>query len=407
MPLSGQPSVSSTPLKISGSSGHLSSVSSMPSLSLSGSGQPSASSKPSLSSGSQRAPVLGVEDAVLVVVRVGAAVGVLEAVLVLGLVGAPVVGVEDAVLVVVGLGAAVAVLEVVLVLGVVGAGVVSAQDPVLVRVQVHGRGLWRRRLLALEGVLVGQAPDHAHHRRADPLGQAEAHAEVGHQVVGQPVAHAGEQLQRDLLLVLLFGGDGPEEVGDHVELLPDVDPAPDGHGDLVVDGDLLGPPRREEALAVAEAVAHVERHAEAVGVVAADEVRREGHPVVTQQILVAARGEGEARGHGQGDPLLGQKAHLGHQPQVAQAPRERGAGRSAQGLQAVGALSQGHRQRQPQLQAVPQPDGQQQIGAELVVDQAVIEVVIRGVDQPQRLVGVVAAAASRWGSGAAAAAPPR
>src|SRR5919108_216288 len=52
LPLSGQPSSSSKPLYVSGSFGHLSSLSRMPSLSLSGSGQPSSSSKPSLSSGS-------------------------------------------------------------------------------------------------------------------------------------------------------------------------------------------------------------------------------------------------------------------------------------------------------------------------------------------------------------------
>src|SRR5215468_6858877 len=50
--VSGQPSASSKPFLVSGSLGHLSSLSRMPSPSLSGSGQPSASSKPSLSSGS-------------------------------------------------------------------------------------------------------------------------------------------------------------------------------------------------------------------------------------------------------------------------------------------------------------------------------------------------------------------
>src|SRR6266404_3783343 len=51
-PLSGQPSSSRNPLNTSGSLGHLSAASRMPSPSLSGSGQPSSSSKPSLSSGS-------------------------------------------------------------------------------------------------------------------------------------------------------------------------------------------------------------------------------------------------------------------------------------------------------------------------------------------------------------------
>src|SRR5450432_594993 len=49
---SGQPSASSNPSLSSGSFGHLSTASRIPSVSLSGSGQPSASSNPSLSSGS-------------------------------------------------------------------------------------------------------------------------------------------------------------------------------------------------------------------------------------------------------------------------------------------------------------------------------------------------------------------
>ena len=69
----------------------------MPSLSLSGSGQPSCVLEAVLVLGIVRALVALVGDAVLVVVRVGAAVLVLEAVAVLGLVGALVVRVEDAV----------------------------------------------------------------------------------------------------------------------------------------------------------------------------------------------------------------------------------------------------------------------------------------------------------------------
>src|SRR6478736_1816 len=51
-PGSGQPSSSLIPFSVSGCSGHLSTASGMPSLSLSGSGQPSSSSNPSSSSGS-------------------------------------------------------------------------------------------------------------------------------------------------------------------------------------------------------------------------------------------------------------------------------------------------------------------------------------------------------------------
>ena len=108
-------------------------------MSLSGSGQPSSSSKPSLSSGSMRALVVDVGDAVGVVVGIGAAVVVLEAVLVLGLERALVLRVEDAVLVVVGIGAAVVVLEAVLVLGLVRALVDVVEDAVAVLVARLGR----------------------------------------------------------------------------------------------------------------------------------------------------------------------------------------------------------------------------------------------------------------------------
>ena len=83
-----------------------------------------------------RAVVAGVDDAVAVVVRIGAAVLVLEAVAILGLVGAAVLGVGDAVAVVVRVGAAVAVLEAVEVLGLVGAGVQVVEDAVAVLVLV-------------------------------------------------------------------------------------------------------------------------------------------------------------------------------------------------------------------------------------------------------------------------------
>src|SRR5262249_3381977 len=88
--------------------------------------------------------------------RVGAAVGVLEAVLGLGLVGTLVVLVEDAVAVVVGVGAAVGVLEAVLVLRLVGALVLGVGDAVAVGVlgrrrRRSRRGRRRGRLLAAEG----------------------------------------------------------------------------------------------------------------------------------------------------------------------------------------------------------------------------------------------------------------
>ena len=94
---SGQPSSSWKPFLVSGASGHLSREPRKPSPSVSSSGQPSSSSMPLVFSGLQRALVLRVVDAVLVVVVVRAAVVVLEAVAVLGHVRAAVGVAGDAV----------------------------------------------------------------------------------------------------------------------------------------------------------------------------------------------------------------------------------------------------------------------------------------------------------------------
>ena len=96
---SGQPSSSSKLSLSSGTSGHLSALSTMPSLSLSSSGQPSASSKPSLSSATsgQWSTLSAMPSSVVVVV--GAAIRVLEAVLVFGDVRTLVDVVQDAVVI--------------------------------------------------------------------------------------------------------------------------------------------------------------------------------------------------------------------------------------------------------------------------------------------------------------------
>ena len=240
---------------------------------MSGSGQPSSSSKPSLSSGSFGALVLIVGDAVLVVVGIGAAVVVLEAVLVLGLVagtcrgdrgcdprpcpssgqpftrssaegtprsaghasrssgtpspsrrrrgsrsssvlrrpalhaGARVVAIDDAVVVVVDLRAAVLVLEAVAVLGDSRALIEIVVDAVLVLVVIarrpaHGEDTAKRRhahglreadvdageqvrvLLPVEGVAVGEGEHHRRQRRSA------VSAEGRHRVQRQPAAHA-------------------------------------------------------------------------------------------------------------------------------------------------------------------------------------------------------------------------
>src|SRR6185437_14771458 len=82
-----------------------------------------------------RTLVVLVQDAVVVVVGIGAAVLIFEAVLVLRMIGTEVVLVGDAVLVVVRVGTAVGILEVVLVLGIVGALVDVVGDAVAVAVE--------------------------------------------------------------------------------------------------------------------------------------------------------------------------------------------------------------------------------------------------------------------------------
>src|ERR1041384_4911521 len=104
-----------------------------------------------------RALVSLVGDAVLVVVRIGATVLVLEPVLVLRLVRALVVDVLDAVGVVVRIGATVLVLELVLVLRLVRALVGLVGDAVLVVVaRCLGRAA-QRHVVGLAGVAVGDA----------------------------------------------------------------------------------------------------------------------------------------------------------------------------------------------------------------------------------------------------------
>src|SRR6185295_4757891 len=104
-----------------------------------------------------RALVIDVQDPVGVVVRIRAAVLVLEVVLVLGLVRALVLDVGDAVLVVVLVGAAVLVLEPILVLGIVGTLVDVVEDAVVVAVAGRPGRAAKREVVRLAGVAVGDA----------------------------------------------------------------------------------------------------------------------------------------------------------------------------------------------------------------------------------------------------------
>ena len=183
--MSGQPSSSSKPSLSSGSLGHWSLSSLTPSESLSCSGQPKFVGRAGLG----RALVRGVQQAVAVVVDLGAAVVVLEAVHVLGLAGALVQvvhdavavrigrgdqraaalleravghgaairGVEDAVAVVVEVRAAVVVLEPVPVLRLGGAAVLAVEDAVAVlirRLDLHHH----RRAVTHHDLLAGAGP---------------------------------------------------------------------------------------------------------------------------------------------------------------------------------------------------------------------------------------------------------
>src|SRR6185436_166109 len=113
--------------------------------------------EPVLVLGIVRALVIDVQDPVGVVVRIRAAVLVLEVVLVLGLVRALVLDVGDAVLVVVLVGAAVLVLEPVLVLGIVGTLVDVVEDAVVVAVAGRLGRAAKREVVRLAGVAVGDA----------------------------------------------------------------------------------------------------------------------------------------------------------------------------------------------------------------------------------------------------------
>ena len=149
----GQPSLSGGP----GSFGHLSAVSRTPSLSLSGSGTTVLVLEPVLVLRLVRALVVGVQDAVGVVVRIGATVLVLELVLVLGLVRALVLRVEDAVLVVVLVRATVLVLEAVPVFGIVRTLVDVVEDAVVVAVAGRLGRAAQRQVVRLTGVAIRDA----------------------------------------------------------------------------------------------------------------------------------------------------------------------------------------------------------------------------------------------------------
>src|SRR5436190_7458102 len=99
-----------------------------------------------------RALVLDVRDSVGVVVRIRTTVLILEAVLVLRLVRALVGLVRDAVLVVVEVGTAVLVLEAVLVLGIVGTLVDVVEDAVVVAIARRLRSAAQRQVVRLSGV---------------------------------------------------------------------------------------------------------------------------------------------------------------------------------------------------------------------------------------------------------------
>src|SRR6185436_1494179 len=148
-----------------------------------------------------------VEESVLVIVGIRAAVVVLERVLVLGDKRTLVGHVGHAVLVVVGIGTAVLVLEAVLVFGIRGALVQAIDDAVAVGVDVGRRLLdgrrrgrrrrgWRRRRRRHKVGGVTEREERAHGRRTRAAGQTRTDPALHHPGAAHRVARARDRFQR-------------------------------------------------------------------------------------------------------------------------------------------------------------------------------------------------------------------
>ena len=314
-----------------------------------------------------------IQDLVAVVVLVGAAVVVLEAVLVLGLVRALVPAVRDQVAVIVRLGATVVVLEAVLVLGLGGALVLVVHDPVAVRVLV----IWRP----------AQARQEPELGAADGLDQAEAHAGVGGEAVPDVDARAQQQLQGAGVEIIAGGAGALGLARDRVlgaaglggegrlarELAQQGDPLVHVHAGADAVEQPVGDLRGAEQGVLPDQHAQVEREEERLVVEAAREAGTEGHVGVAAKVVAVAGGEGQDGGEGQGEaPELLEEHRLELQPEVAEA----GGGEAARLLGVVVEVVAAQDDVDRQLQAhlgleplVPQTQEAGEVARELALHQ--------------------------------------
>ena len=310
-----------------------------------------------MSSGSLGALVVDVEDAVLVVVRIWAAVGVLELVDVLGVHRTLVVDVEDPILVVVRIWAAVLVLELVEVLGVVGTLVDVIGEAVAVavaRLRLRFRlGLW----LALgEGVAEGE--DRSSRWSAGTAGEAGAAGDPDGEAGGEEEAGAEGALERQVL-----SRRKPRECGRAIELTEEGEPVggEDGQADAV--GELVAGLEVVEHRRLAEPGAQVEGQADRPGPHLEEELGLPGDVALACIPLTVVCRVRQRRGQGR----LEREADVAVVLASDSDPRaeEEVADRRAVGAEGVGkgeVVAAGHQERDRQSgedhEPLPQPQGQ-------------------------------------------------
>ncbi len=338
------------------------------------SGQPSSSSMPLMVSGSLGHLSARVGDAVLVVVGIGAAVVVFEAVLVLGLVGALVVVVGDAVLVAVG-----------------------DRRRGGRRLGRLGRRRWWRPGLGRAGHGAVRPVERHHHAR---LGRAVPRRQARSGGRGQPEAvvapeprHLPPDPEQHLDRCLLRRAQRVGGAGRTGELCKEGEPivepefAAGTEGQLVVERDV------EELGGRTRAVAAAQARAPSLLRELAEEVPLDGGRGVVGVCAAVAPGQRDQQRCAQARPRRrpgAQDPRLGTDAGVA----ETGDPAAVAGRDAVAGLEGGDRDQRADLEAPAQAHRQLQMGAHGVADEVVGGLARaldgrRDVDQHQRLPGVV------------------
>ena len=341
----------------------------------------------------------GVGDAVAVVVEIGAAVAVLVAVEIFGVVGTAVDGVGDAVAVVVRIGTTVVVLERVAIFGLVGTAVEAVGDAVEVVVAVGVAGLG-----------FGRAPEVARGLRSPA--HAGEHAEpivargVGHDVEADAGRHRHllrrEELQPgdDVDGAILARVGRPDERLVAVDLGDDAEPTHHAVGDarrpreLVADldeharvgraGELLI--RIDDARGLADDGADVEREREVADGEVGHQRRAEGVAGVAEERGLVAERQRYDREPAQAEPAVAERARLEADAHVeragvgrrdvgaAVAEEEAGAGDGGIAGGAVQAVRRregliGYRELQHRLEPAREAERDADVGGELPVDE--------------------------------------